>query len=288
MPEPILDRFTAIDGLRVRYIEVGQGPAVLFLHGASLGSSADVFLDNIRAFAGAGFRAIAYDFPGFGLSEVPEQQTIAGQRNSTPKFIAALGLDRVALVAHSRAGGFAIQLALENPALYSHMIILGTGGLLPPLNEEQPERLEALQTRIDRRVSSKEPTPEDTRKLLEADLYKTYLITEERLALRHSRSIGRNYYAHLARQEDEARNRMQQVGSSIWEKLTELSMPLLMIYGRDDRAQAAERATLLKRLRPEIEIYIVDCCKHMVPWDAAEDMLRLIVPFLQRSAGTTA
>ena len=37
------DKYVTIDGLKIRYIEEGSGYPVLFLHGASLGSSADVF-----------------------------------------------------------------------------------------------------------------------------------------------------------------------------------------------------------------------------------------------------
>ena len=86
------DKFVSVDGLKLRYIEEGSGPSVLFLHGASLGSSADVFLRNLGAFAKAGFRAVAFDYPGFGLSDVPEKQSTAQQRNSIPKFIDAAGL----------------------------------------------------------------------------------------------------------------------------------------------------------------------------------------------------
>ena len=98
------DKFLTVDGLRLRYIEEGSGPSVLFLHGASLGSSADVFVRNLGPFAKAGFRAVAFDIPGFGLSEMPEKQTLAQQRNSIPKFIDAAGLGKTALVAHSRSG----------------------------------------------------------------------------------------------------------------------------------------------------------------------------------------
>src|SRR5262245_36741280 len=109
------DRFVTLDDLRIRYLEQGEGPVVLFLHGASLGSSADVFVDNIAQFAKAGFRAMAFDTPGFGLSDVPAVQTLESQRNFIPKFIDTIGLEKVALVAHSRAGGFAVHLALEDP-----------------------------------------------------------------------------------------------------------------------------------------------------------------------------
>src|SRR3954467_1082709 len=105
------DKYATVDGLRLRYIEEGSGPAVLFLHGASLGSSADVFLRNLGPFAEAGFRAMAFDMPGFGLSDIPEKQTIKQQRESIPKFIDAMKLGKTALMAHSRSGNFAIQLA---------------------------------------------------------------------------------------------------------------------------------------------------------------------------------
>jgi hypothetical protein len=36
----------------------------------------------------------------------------------------------------------------------------------------------------------------------------------------------------------------------LWQRLTELKMPLLLIYGREDRARAQERATLLKERYP--------------------------------------
>jgi len=44
------DKFVTVDGLKLRYIEEGVGPSVLFLHGASLGSSADVFRRKSRPF----------------------------------------------------------------------------------------------------------------------------------------------------------------------------------------------------------------------------------------------
>jgi pimeloyl-ACP methyl ester carboxylesterase len=54
-----------------------------------------------------------------------------------------------------------------------------------------------------------------------------------------------------------------------------------MIFGREDRAHAAERATLLKQKFPELDLHIVPGCKHLVPWDAADEFIRLAVPFLR-------
>jgi pimeloyl-ACP methyl ester carboxylesterase len=59
-------------------------------------------------------------------------------------------------------------------------------------------------------------------------------------------------------------------------------MPLLLIYGREDRARAAERATLLHERYPQLDLHFAEGCKHMVPWDAADLFHRLAVPFLAR------
>ena len=276
------DKFVEVDGLKLRYIEEGSGPSLLFLHGASLGSSADVFLRNLGPFAKAGFRAVAFDLPGFGLSDIPAKQSTAQQRNSIPKFIDAAGLGKTALIAHSRSGGFAIQLALEDPSRYSHVIILGTGSLLPLQTEAQVGRYEAVQARVDKEMAEKEPTLEDARKLLQADTFNHSLISDEDIAIRHSRMVGRNFKAHQERQNQEApAGGAAKPSKLIWERLSELKMPLLMIFGREDRAHAGERAELLKKQQPQINLHIVNGCKHMVHWDAFDDLMRLGVPFLK-------
>jgi pimeloyl-ACP methyl ester carboxylesterase len=278
------DKFVSVDGLKLRYIEEGSGPSLLFLHGASLGSSADVFLRNLGPFAKAGFRAVAFDLPGFGLSDVPAKQSVAQQRNSIPKFIDAAGLGKTALIAHSRSGGFAVQLALDDPSRYSHVIILGTGSLLPLQTEAQVGRYEAVQERVDKEMAQKQPTLEDARKLLQADTFNHALISEEDVAMRHSRMIGRNFNAHQERQNHEApagAAAPAKPAKPIWERLSELKMPLLMMFGREDRAHAGERAELLKKQQPDINLHIVNGCKHMVHWDAFDDLMRLGVPFLK-------
>lgn len=281
------DHYVTVDGLKIRYIEEGKGPAVVLLHGASLGSSADVFLRNLGPLAAAGFRAIAFDQPGFGLTEMPSDHSAGFRRKIIPKFIEALGLQKVALVAHSQAGSAATLLALQNPERYSHLVILGTAGLLPPFDEKLQGggREQAVQQRLERRMSIAEPTVEDTRKLLESNLFHHELITPDELALRHSRSLGTAFKCFVARSEageGPDAPASASAGPALWERAAELKMPVLMIYGQNDRANAFERATLLKQLRPEVDLHIVDGCKHLVPWDAADEFHRLTIAFLRR------
>jgi 4,5:9,10-diseco-3-hydroxy-5,9,17-trioxoandrosta-1(10),2-diene-4-oate hydrolase len=275
------DNFITVDGLRIRYIEDGDGPPVLLLHGASLGSSADVFAGNLTPLANAGFQAIAFDQPGFGLSDVPTDHSAAYRRDIVPKFLDALRLKQAALVGHSQAGNPAVQLALREPERYTHIVVLGTGSLLPPLDGAGEDRGAAAQQRLERRMAESEPTIEDTRKLLEANLFHHELITPEALALRHARSIGRNFQAFVARNAAAEAAPPKEPAVPLWQRLTSLKMPLLLIFGRDDRANAAERAELLMEKYPDLDVNIVDDCKHLVPWDAADEFIRLAVPFLK-------
>jgi pimeloyl-ACP methyl ester carboxylesterase len=276
----VKDKFVTVDGLRLRYIEEGEGPVVLLLHGASLGSSADVFIRNLSPLARAGFRVIAYDQPGFGLSDVPTDHSPAYRRDSIPKFLDAIGVKKAALVGHSQAGNPAVQLALQQPERYSHIVVLGTGSLLPPHGEGDSNEA-AAQQRLERRMANAEPEISDTRKLLEANLFHHELITPEELQLRHSRSIGRNFEAFVARNTLAESMPPKEPKVPIWQRLVELKMPLLMIFGREDRSHAFERATLLKEKYPQMNVHIVNGCKHLVPWDAADEFVRLSIPFLK-------
>jgi 4,5:9,10-diseco-3-hydroxy-5,9,17-trioxoandrosta-1(10),2-diene-4-oate hydrolase len=275
------DNFITVDGLRIRYIEDGDGPPVILLHGASLGSSADVFIRNLAPLAEAGFQAIAFDQPGFGLSDVPADHSAAYRRDIVPKFMDALRLKHAALVGHSQAGNPAVQLALKEPERYTHLVVLGTGSLLPPLDGAGEDRGAAVQQRLERRMAESEPTMEDTRKLLEATLFHHDLITPEELALRHARSIGRNFEAFVARNAAAEAAPVKEAKVPLWQRLIDLKVPLLMIFGRNDRADAAERAMLLEEKYPDLDVHIVDDCKHLVPWDAADEFIRLAVPFLK-------
>jgi pimeloyl-ACP methyl ester carboxylesterase len=286
----IEDRFVTVDGLNIRYIEQGEGAAVILLHGASLGSSADVFLGNLGPLAEGGRRVIAYDQPGFGLSDNPDDYGVPYRRDFILKFMDALGLETAALVGHSQAGAMALGVALGNPERLSHVIVAAGGSALPPLPPLPKDAGDAGDAKAatataapaapveGREGAPSEPTIEDTRKLLEANLYHVDLITEDALALRHSRSLGKNFEAFLARGNLPSKGGGG--ATPVWQRLGEIKVPLMLIYGREDRADAAARAELLKQQQPGLNIHIVEGCKHMLPWDAAAEFHRLAKDFL--------
>ncbi len=266
----IEDQYVVVDGVRLRVLAAGSGPAVLLLHGASLGSSADVFRRNLAPLAHAGLRAIAFDMPGFGRSDVPRDHSLAYRRAIVPKLMDALGLRTAALVGHSQAGAVGVSLALQHPDQISRVVVLGTGSLLPPLPGSPP--------RPERNVPDHEPSLEETRAALEATLVHRELATPEEVELRHGFCTGRHFAAAAARA---AAKDPPEGGPPLWQRLIDLKMPLLMIYGRQDRGQAAARAALLKEKYPQLDLHLIDGCHHLVPWDAADEFVRLTAHFLK-------
>src|SRR5262245_9738668 len=279
------DRFVTVDGLNIRYLEDGSGVPAILLHGASLGSSADVFRRNLKVLGASGIRAIAFDLPGFGKSEANDDFSAKYRKTIILKFMDALRLEKAALVAHSASGNAAVGVAFEHPDRVSHLMILGTGSLLPPLEADGTKvggREGAAQARLEERMVKQEPSLDDTRALLEANLFHRELITEEELQLRHQNSIGRCFVEFARRHAAGSEGGSGKQSVPLWQRYDELKMPLLLIYGREDRGRAAERVELLKQRYPNLNLHVAEGCKHLVPWDAAEMFHTLAVPFLTR------
>lgn len=264
-----------VDGLNVRCLEAGRGPAVLLLHGASLGSSADVWELTLGPLAAHGFRVIAFDQPGFGESDDPPDHSVAYRRRFILAFLNALRLGPVHLVGHSQAGRLAVSLAFEHPARVASVVVLGTGSLLPPLGDGP----RAARSGEGEDGPAAEPTLDETRALLEASLFNHAVITPERLARRHALSTGRSFQAFVARNRTAAAREAD--GPPLWQRLEQLPVQLLMIYGRQDRGSAAERARLAQQRFPTLNLHVIDGCKHLIPLDAPAELVALTADFFK-------
>ena len=267
-----MEKSIQVDGLKIRYLEQGSGTPVVFLHGASLGSSADVWEETLSSLAQSGFRGIAYDQPGYGHSDNPKDYRPSYREAFVPKFMDALGIRQACLIGHSQAGAFAIQMALQQPDRVIKVVIVGTGSLLPRLPDQSSggpaEGEEGTQS---------SPTLEDTKRLLEGNLFNKDLITPEVLHKRHEMSLGKNFEASLER----SKARESQKGQvPLSQRLKEVSAPLLMLYGAQDRGSAAKRCALLKEKEPDIRLEVIDGAKHILMWDAKKLFCEKVLVFL--------
>ena len=117
--------------LRVRVLAHGSGPALLLLHGVSLGAAAWAPLFT----ALPGRRLLAVDLPGHGLSD-PVAYRRGQVREHTYRLlddiVDALGLDEVAVVGHSLGGMFALWHVAAGSERISHVIAIGVPAVALP------------------------------------------------------------------------------------------------------------------------------------------------------------
>ena len=269
-----MEKMIQVDGLKTCYLEEGSGPPVVFLHGASLGSSARAFERNLPAFAAAGFRAIAYDQPGFGLTDNPTDYSTSYRTQFIVKFLDAIDANRATLVGHSQAAGMAVRVALQHPARLSHLLVVSGGGVLPPLPGKTGGGPAEGQE-----GTSATPTLEDMRNIMNNNFFNKALITTELLEQRLKMSLGKNFDAFSARSKS---REPQGGGVPLYQRLKEISVPLLLLYGKQDRGSAAERAALLKEQEPSLRIELIDNAAHLVIWEAADKFNEAALRFLKQ------
>ena len=265
-----MDTLIQVDGLTTRYFEEGSGPAVVLLHGISLGSSSDVWEEELGPLARGGFRVLAYDQPGFGLTENPKDFSGAYQTNFLLAFMDALGIEHAALIGHSYSGQIAVRHAIQNPRRVVKVVVVATGSLLPPLPAEEPAR-------DGQGGDDLPPSLESTRNILEGQLFDKRVITPEVVERRYRMSTGKNFEAHLERKKVRL---PQKDLVPLWKRLKEVPVPLLMLYGSHDRGKAAERCAVLREREPALHIEVIPNASHLLMWDARETFRRKVLDFL--------
>ena len=126
LPLPVGHYLTLHNGLRLHYLDEGQGPVVLWLHGSGPSASGfSNFKGNYPVLAEAGYRNIVLDLPGFGRSDKPDtgmydlEFFVATLR----AFTQALDITRCTLLGNS-LGAIALGLALAEPELAEKLILL--------------------------------------------------------------------------------------------------------------------------------------------------------------------
>jgi pimeloyl-ACP methyl ester carboxylesterase len=103
---------------------LGGGPTVLMLHGIGGGHLA--FAPQVETLASCGYRAVAWDMPGYGHSAPIEPYTFKGLAQSCVHLIESLKCDKVTLVGHSMGGMVAQEVVARRPELVSRLVLCGT------------------------------------------------------------------------------------------------------------------------------------------------------------------
>ena len=103
------------------FTTLGAGPTVLMLHDLFGGHL--TFAPQVESFAGAGYRAVAWDMPGYGRSAPIEPYGFKGLAQSCADLIEGLRCGSVILIGHGMGGMVAQELVARRPELVSRLVL---------------------------------------------------------------------------------------------------------------------------------------------------------------------
>jgi pimeloyl-ACP methyl ester carboxylesterase len=230
MPLAVLEmeiKHIALPGdLTLAYVDEGSGTPLLFIHG--MASHLHVWKRNIPDLASS-YRCIAIDLPGYGASsEAPFPLTLSFWVESLRAFIEALQLGKPVAVGHSMGAQIAIQAALDYPNLFQQLILVAPAGFE---RFSGPER-QWFQTVITPAMI-KASTIEQIRSSIEMNFFQfpeeaEYLV-DKRLQINKHRS-AHEYYCELI-----PRSIMAVINAPVIDRLHELKLPTLILFGKEDK-----------------------------------------------------
>ena len=271
-------RTASVDGHRIAYLDEGQGPPLILLHGYG-GSMWQWEYQQIPL--SRQFRVITPDLIGSGLSDKPPldyrpEELIESIRG----LMDALGLPTATLIGNSMGGGVAIGMALTHPDRVSRLVLIDS---LPDHVRERlasPLMQRALNTSVPAwlaRFGALFVGNRTMEAVLKEIIFDHTLVTAAVL----DRS-NRN------RQREDMITPLMSLRDSLplWEqhfapRLKEIRHPTLILWGEQDRLFPPQVGRDLQTTIPQARLIMIPEAGHIPQWEQPQVVNRHITEFLQ-------
>jgi pimeloyl-ACP methyl ester carboxylesterase len=265
-----------VNGIRLAYLDVGQGPPLILLHG--LGGSMWQW-EYQQLPLSASHRVFTLDQVGSGLSDKPSiDYSPTDMVESLKGFMDAVGIERATLVGNSMGAGVAIGMALAHPERVDRLILvsgfpdhvresLQSGSLKDALDTWAPVWL----AQFANWVSGRGPT----RTVLEEVVYDHALLTPE--------IIERSY--HNRKRGGVIPPLFGLMRSlPLWEsgfatRFGEIRHPTLVLWGSEDRVFSARVGERLARKIPGAKFALIPKTSHIPQWESPDLVNEFILDF---------
>ncbi len=263
----MLSRYVRLStGVKVHYMTSGEtGPAVVLLHGGINGSSGTAGWRFMAPFLGAhGFRVYAPDMPSFGLTDDPHNHYGYGRGGHVDfvhDFVRQIGVDEFHLAGNSMGCANAVQYAMAHPEQVMSMILIaGTIGDIVPMDEirqadgRRPEEYPRI---------AFDGTEASMRDMMEQVILDPSRISDELVTMRteaanrHADTYDVNFRRMMA-----PRDVNEQVRLRTRDRLDELTIPTIYLYGRDDVVFRVEAGYLMEDRLPHVQFFYPEDTGH--------------------------
>ena len=254
------------------YVEQGRGADTLvFLHGVGGGHGA--WDEQLPYFAARGYRAVAWDQPGYGASPAVEPYDLDGVAGALQALIRHLGEAPVILVGHSMGGFVAQEAYARYPRRIKALVLCftsaafgGAGGdfqrqfiasRIAPL--DQGRTMAEISSQLMATMRGSRSRPEGLRHA-------------ERVMAGVPPPTYRNAVALLTTFDRRS-------------VLPRIAVPTLLIAGSEDRTAPPSVMERMARKIPSSEYVVLEGCGHLGPMDQPDEFNLALAAFLARHTG---
>lgn len=253
-----------VGGHRMHYEVEGpaDGPVVVLVHG--LGGRAEDWRNLAPYIAKAGFRVYLPDLIGYGRSQKPRDfsYSVHDEAAVVLDFLDALRLQQVDLGGWSMGGAIVQHVAADHPERVRRLMLFDSAGLyvLPswdtglftPSNPAQLDQLDMLLM----------PHPPRVPGFVARDILRV--------------SDHRAWIIHRALDT-------MLTGQDATDKLLpQLKMPVLILWGGEDKITPPSLGETMHRMLPQSEFDVVPGCGHLAPGQCALQMAPMVLAFLKQ------
>jgi 2-hydroxy-6-oxonona-2,4-dienedioate hydrolase len=244
-----------VGGVTTRYLHHGSGDyGVLLLHG--VGVSADSFLWNLEALGGDNCQAIAPDLLGYGMTGEGDYKEGAPQDGIVEhltSLIDHLGLNKVVIVGSSFGANVAAHLFWRMRSRTDGLVLVGCG---PALNSVEQSFANGIKAMAD-------PTLDTCRRRMNNLVFDPKSVPEALVLLQltlYALPGARDRYERRMRG---IKNRAALERLDVTSKISQVTAPSLVIWGRQDVRGSLEEAERAAKLLPDGQWVLYENCGHL-------------------------
>ena len=258
------------NGHRIHYLDQGQGPVIVFLHGSGSGASGHSnFKYNYPWFVEQGYRVIVPDLIGYGYSDKPDdvEYPLDFFVECVHQTLQAIGVERYSLVGNSLGGAIAIKYTLDYPSLVEKLILMAPGGL-----EQQADYFTMPGMQVMKEVFTSGPmAPERLEDFIRRGLVYDDSVVDAQLVSER--------WGIFQQQNSQVITTM--TVPELTDRLGEIACPTLAFWGVNEKMMPETGIMKLAKGIPDIRLTLVSQCGHWVMVEHRELFNRQTLDFLQ-------
>jgi len=239
-----------------QYIEEGEGPVLLLLHGL-FGALSN--WDSVLNYFSKDYKVV---IPLMPIYQMPVLRTnVDGLSDFIHDFVLFKKYSPFTLLGNSLGGHVALVYALDHPEMINAMVLTGSSGLYEKaMGDTFPQRknYEFIKAKTeftfyDPAMASKELVDE-VYEIVNSRTKGIRIVQMAKSAIRHNLSST----------------------------IQNIKVPVCLIWGKDDNITPMEVAEEFKHLLPNSELYYIDKCGHAPMMERPEEFNAILAGFLQK------